>query len=81
MKRIKPILAGYRVRDVVLRGASYLIRRFIWAVYDPQEDETILVAQFEFCRLARVDGVKVWEAIRTPQKIRGLVEEARREWT
>jgi len=81
MKRIEPRLVGYRVRDVILRGASYLIRRFIWAVYDPQEDETIIVAQFDFCQLAKQDGAKVWTAIRTPQKIRGLVEEARREWT
>jgi hypothetical protein len=50
-------------------------------VYDPQEDETIIVAQFEFCRLAREDGAKVWEALRFPQRIKGLVEEARREWT
>jgi hypothetical protein len=81
MKRIEPRLVGYRVRDVILRGASYLIRRFIWAVYDPEEDETILVAQFEFCRLAKQDDVKIWETIRTPQRIKGLVEEARREWT
>jgi hypothetical protein len=81
VKRIKPILAGYRVRHIVIRGAAYMIRRFIWAVYDPQEDETILVAQFEFCRLAKQDDVKIWEMIRTPQRIKGLVEEARREWT
>jgi len=81
MKRIEPRLVGYRSRVVILRGAWYLIRRFIWAVYDPREDETIIVAQFEFCRLASQDGANVWTAIRTPQTIRGLVEEARREWT
>lgn len=81
MKRITPRLVGYRVRDVILRGTSYLIRRFVWAIYDPEEDETILVSQFEFCRLSCEDGAKVWTAIKTPQKVKGLIEEARREWT
>ena len=80
MKPARPRLIGYRLREVKLAGAEYLIRRMLWSVYDPEEDEVSIVAQLEFSRLVNEDGTKGWRTIRTPQKIPGLVDESRREW-
>ncbi len=65
MKPARPRLIGYRLREVNLAGAEYLIRRMLWSVYDPEEDTTVLGFGHEFAVLTVVDGVPVWKTLAT----------------
>jgi len=80
VKPARPRLIGYRLREVKLAGADYLIRRMLWSVYDPEEDTTVLGFGHEFAVLAVVEGVPIWKTLAKPERVRGLIAESRREW-
>ena len=81
MKPITFQLIRYRVRDVQLGKQQYLIRRFVFAIYDPEEDAVVTAVKFEFMRLRKTPHGEEWRTVEEPQYVQGLVDEARREWT
>jgi hypothetical protein len=80
VKPARPRLIGYRLREVKLSGAEYLIRRMLWSVYDPEEDTTVLGFGHEFHVLMVVEGVPIWKTLAKPERVKGLLAESRREW-